>query len=221
MKRIALLALASGLAIAAATPANAAITLAYSIDGGANQIVLATDAGTPGSVGFVGTQNGYFFNSGATGSPITAQFDLLTQSINIQQAGARSNSLIVYVTETGLPTINNGTLMSAFTSNTLLNATATISSYYSPTNQLYTGTLLQTRTFNSLDRFSGMNTISAAGPFSLTTRYDITFTGANGNFNGTANITAVPEPATWGMMIMGFGLLGGVMRRRSTKVAFA
>lgn len=33
--------------------------------------------------------------------------------------------------------------------------------------------------------------------------------------------TAVPEPATWGMMILGFGLIGGTMRRRTTKVRFA
>ena len=33
-------------------------------------------------------------------------------------------------------------------------------------------------------------------------------------------LTAVPEPATWGMMIMGFGLAGAVMRRRRT-AAFA
>lgn len=34
---------------------------------------------------------------------------------------------------------------------------------------------------------------------------------------------AVPEPATWAMMIVGFGLMGGVLRRRriSTKVSFA
>lgn len=33
---------------------------------------------------------------------------------------------------------------------------------------------------------------------------------------------AVPEPATWGMMILGFGLMGAAMRRRpSTKVRFA
>ena len=32
---------------------------------------------------------------------------------------------------------------------------------------------------------------------------------------------AVPEPATWAMMIAGFGLVGGAMRRRSTNVAFA
>lgn len=28
------------------------------------------------------------------------------------------------------------------------------------------------------------------------------------------NLAAVPEPAAWGMMILGFGLVGGVMRRR-------
>jgi hypothetical protein len=32
---------------------------------------------------------------------------------------------------------------------------------------------------------------------------------------------AVPEPATWAMMIAGFGLVGGVMRRRRASVAFA
>lgn len=32
---------------------------------------------------------------------------------------------------------------------------------------------------------------------------------------------AVPEPATWAMMIMGFGLMGGAMRRQRTAVKFA
>jgi hypothetical protein len=35
------------------------------------------------------------------------------------------------------------------------------------------------------------------------------------------NSTAVPEPASWAMMIAGFGLVGGFMRRRSTRVAFS
>ena len=35
-------------------------------------------------------------------------------------------------------------------------------------------------------------------------------------FNATA---AVPEPATWAMMIAGFGVVGGSMRRRSRRVA--
>ena len=43
-------------------------------------------------------------------------------------------------------------------------------------------------------------------------------------FSLPSNITitsSVPEPATWAMMIAGFGLVGGTMRRRSTKIAFA
>lgn len=32
---------------------------------------------------------------------------------------------------------------------------------------------------------------------------------------------AVPEPASWAMMIGGLGIVGGAMRRRSAKVAFA
>lgn len=221
MKRIALVALASGLAIAAATPANATITIAYSINGGTTITQLATDATTPGSAGFVGNADNYFFNVGGTGAPITAPFDLLTQSINIQSAAARSSSLIVYVTDSNLTTINGGTLMSSFTSNVLSQGTtARITSYYSPSNALYTGTQLQSFNYATIGGNMGLNNVTAAGPFSLTVRYDIAF-GPNGNFNGTGNITAVPEPATWGMMIMGFGLLGGVMRRRKTTVAFA
>lgn len=32
---------------------------------------------------------------------------------------------------------------------------------------------------------------------------------------------SVPEPASWGLMILGFGLAGAALRRRSVKVAFA
>jgi hypothetical protein len=38
---------------------------------------------------------------------------------------------------------------------------------------------------------------------------------------GNFQIAAVPEPATWGMMIAGFGLVGAAMRRRRIRVAFA
>ncbi|NNM75849.1 PEP-CTERM sorting domain-containing protein [Sphingomonas sp. ID1715] len=42
----------------------------------------------------------------------------------------------------------------------------------------------------------------------------------NGN-NFTVNFEAVPEPATWAMMIGGFAFVGAAARRRSTKVVFA
>lgn len=46
-------------------------------------------------------------------------------------------------------------------------------------------------------------------------------TGSGDNFgpildNVSLDIAAVPEPATWAMMIAGFGLVGGMMRRRKT-----
>lgn len=53
----------------------------------------------------------------------------------------------------------------------------------------------------------------------------------NGTFNpagnglarvgGQLNLTAVPEPSTWAMFILGFGALGFAMRRRNAKVTSA
>lgn len=41
-------------------------------------------------------------------------------------------------------------------------------------------------------------------------------------FNYNLVSSAVPEPATWGMMILGFGLIGGAMRRRTAvRVTYA
>ena len=48
-------------------------------------------------------------------------------------------------------------------------------------------------------------------------------TNANGYADGriaTARVAAVPEPATWSMMLLGFGAIGWQLRRRRT-VAFA
>ena len=61
--------------------------------------------------------------------------------------------------------------------------------------------------------FGALNTIVVSG----------TSRGA-GSYGGNATFTpAVPEPATWGMMILGFGMIGGATRysRRKTKVSFA
>jgi PEP-CTERM motif len=46
---------------------------------------------------------------------------------------------------------------------------------------------------------------------------NVTFTSASGVFLSALNpvSNAVPEPATWAMMLLGFGLVGGTMRRRA------
>ena len=39
--------------------------------------------------------------------------------------------------------------------------------------------------------------------------------------NAYDGIGGIPEPTTWAMLIGGFGMVGGALRRRSTKVSFA
>jgi hypothetical protein len=49
----------------------------------------------------------------------------------------------------------------------------------------------------------------------------VTFTG-DGPFTGTMTaITAVPEPSTWAMMILGFAGIGCLAYRRRNQVALA
>ena len=75
---------------------------------------------------------------------------------------------------------------------------------------------------------SGSNTdVSANGVVTYRVTSGALLTGAtfrslgNNSFEFDS-LSAVPEPAAWGMMILGFGLVGGVLRRRSaTKVNFA
>ena len=44
--------------------------------------------------------------------------------------------------------------------------------------------------------------------------------GGNASYAGTLAfaVSAIPEPATWAMMIGGFGIVGGAMRRRKAQV---
>ena len=223
MKRILLAAMTSGLALAAATPANAAIIFGVGFNGGA--VTQVSNDGGTGSGNYNTTTGGYFYNSSATGFPLLLQPNLLTQSVNIQQASATGGTLNLYITQTDLAAFT-GLLTSTFTSNSASNATAVLRSYFSATNELFGGTQLASATLNSPTAVSFANALTAVGPFSQTVRYDITFGPGTGNFNGTANLTAtaVPEPATWAMMLFGFGGFGYAMRRGKkvgTRIRFA
>ncbi|WP_186728955.1 PEPxxWA-CTERM sorting domain-containing protein [Sphingomonas panacisoli] len=223
MKRTLFALAASALAIAAASPASAGIFIGVSFNGGPITQV-ATDS-TIGSANFNTTSNGFFFNTNGTGFPLLLQPNLLTQSVNIQQAGNTAGTLSIYITQTDLAAFN-GFLTSTFTSNTIANANVVLSSYYSAANALFGGTLLQSATFGSTGVSSGTNALNLSLPYSQTVRYDITFGSGLGNFNGTGNLTAttaVPEPASWALMMFGFAGLGYAVRRRpktSTRIRF-
>lgn len=212
MKRIFLALAASGLAIAAASPASAGIFIGVSVNGGPITQVAADAAS--GSVNYVASNGGYVFNANGTGFPLLNQPSLLTQSVNIQQPSTTGGTLSLYITQTDLNAID-GFLRSTFTSNTISNATVVLSSYYSAANALFGGTQMQTASFNGAGVFDGINALALSQPFSQTVRYDITFGPGAGNFNGTANVTtAVPEPTAWAMMTLGFLGLGYTVRRR-------
>ncbi len=73
-----------------------------------------------------------------------------------------------------------------------------------------------------------LNTNGRAFFFADTNFMQNSFIGGGSNrtiwgnaFAFTGKVGAVPEPATWGMMILGFGAMGAAMRRRRTTVSFA
>ena len=57
-----------------------------------------------------------------------------------------------------------------------------------------------------------------AGNFTLTVQGT---RGATPEFGGHVDATAVPEPATWAMMLLGFGAIGFAARRSRKKAALA
>lgn len=66
-----------------------------------------------------------------------------------------------------------------------------------------------------------ITTVLAAGTHTITVRGS---SGPDGFYNGTATLGGVPEPMTWAMMFLGFGLVGAGLRRRSkqtVRVAYA
>jgi hypothetical protein len=79
---------------------------------------------------------------------------------------------------------------------------------------------------DTINNFSfGQSFAAISGPeYTLRLVATSTVPGGDGSWNwlpgGSVTLTggAVPEPATWAMMIGGFGLVGGAMRRRSAAV---
>ncbi len=110
----------------------------------------------------------------------------------------------------------------------------------------YAGTdLLAAYSFNTVDFFSGnidlapgfynVSIIHSPYQFLTNTEGDWSTTGPvpvdmvddfglAGTWSGALTTAGVPEPATWAMMLAGFGLIGAAMRRRkaySAKVSYA
>ena len=154
-------------------------------------------------------------NSGSAASPLT-----LTFYTGSGFGGASLGSFTL--TPSGIPTTRTPTFVDFTTTGILLSPgqtyTAALTSnsnryglVYGPDINLNTGAVL------GPDAYAG-------GRLLATGFTDRPCSGGtcDANFRYRAiGAPAVPEPATWAMMIAGFGLVGGAMRRRSTKVRFA
>jgi hypothetical protein len=70
----------------------------------------------------------------------------------------------------------------------------------------------------AVDVASVLNLPSAAGLWTITVQGN---TNTAAGYSGDLRFTAVPEPTTWALLILGFGAAGAAMRRRSSKVRVA
>ena len=70
----------------------------------------------------------------------------------------------------------------------------------------------------SLEGWGLDDTQIAAGNYTLFVKGKNTKTGSLG---GTITITALPEPGTWAMMLLGFGAMGWQLRRRRSSLRLA
>jgi PEP-CTERM motif len=75
--------------------------------------------------------------------------------------------------------------------------------------------------------FTGLNLLAGTSYFAISSGFDNNDFGAfTLTISGPGNIIgsgtgAVPEPTVWGLLIVGFGLIGSALRRRKDQPAFA
>jgi hypothetical protein len=154
------------------------------------------------------------------GSPVLPLADLSSTSLDATVASGFTGThvLTVDIFQTGVS--GRGPTQSTFTVNGLIGAPGptTESSFEGGTATTF-GTLLATHTFPvGLTNGSAGPLNAAAGAFTADAlQYQIAFTAASQSFGGSAELTtSVPEPSTWAMLMLGFGLFGCVSWRKST-----
>lgn len=231
MKALGLL-LGAGVLALSAGQANATIYLGLQnsdVNGGA--ITQIASDGDTGNLSYSGSYGGFSNSVITQGFPKLPQPVLQTASINSQNDAGVAGKLTIYITQTGLNAIT-GNLISSFTSNLFQGAVQSVleQTYLDSGNGLFGGKLLASTLFDSTTTFPnaggpglGTNSVSTpvgglTGKFSETTKYTITVgsgaSSVNDSINLSAGAGAVPEPASWALMLAGFGFMGYSLRRR-------
>lgn len=187
------LALAGAVALASASAAQATITV---VDGGTNVDVTRVHNGT---TTYINYQSPDPLTAGNAGGSFS---DMLT--FYNDTAGVYNLSVLTQLAANGMADVNFTTLT--------LSGSGIPGGFMSFSGPTAIGTAW-TYAISNLALGVGTYTVNLAG----TANTDAAFQGTV-KFNLAGG---VPEPATWGLMLLGFGLMGSSMRRRRARTAVA
>jgi hypothetical protein len=202
--------LASVFALAVGPAMADAINLTATVDG----VVAGSVASPDGSLTVTNQSFGIFnLNSLSINSEtfLAAPNILASNTLDVDQSTSGSHTLVLDIVATGLAGPN--ALQDFLSSFSVSGQTAgwsvvertTINGVTLATTPLFTGVS---------DSAFSTNAAFAGATFTADEHYTITSVG-QGSFNGGIDISAaVPEPATWGMMLLGFVGLAFAFRRR-------
>lgn len=237
-KRLSLLAgiCSAATAFFASAPVGATVSL-YAQTANANNgaiVFLGSDNGA-GGLTYSGNY-GLFYNSiSAVGGPAISSPILLSQAISVTGSSAGLLSLFVVQSDVSGSPLN---LLSTMTVNSFVGAVTSVtgSTYASAENPFtpsdsggfeFKASLLASHTFTGIGTFGRASSVLGfTGPYYEVARYDLLFGTGGGSTNQSINIqkglaASVPEPGTWAMMLIGFGIVGGTARYRRRTAATA
>jgi hypothetical protein len=190
--------------------ANNLLVIDQSIGGAFVQLTLAQSAFAPNELQLSSSNI-----ANLSGAPIT---------ISLVAGDTNFAAPVTFIRDSGSLTFNNA--VGSGTSALSFFADNTNTQGANPTNT--PGTLLETVTgtpTTNPDSFAGSNiaVFDASSPFSMTESASLALTtgGSITGFNQSME-SGVPEPSTWAMMFVGFGILGffGIHKSRQSRFAF-
>lgn len=224
-----LVATAAGAALSFAAAASSQAAVYVRIVAGANTInsgalTIGSDDGFAYNVSALnpnlgGQLNG--FNSiSITGGAPHKKPALHSETTELNSSG---NALAtIYITRTNLNRPFSS-LRTSFNYSTLSNKfTVVASNYIDLGNGLFGGTQVATHSFSGINSLAYNQVTPLLNhtftPYSFTEKFVVTATGGT-SVQAAATLLAVPEPATWALMIGGFGAAGAMIRRRKAVLA--
>jgi PEP-CTERM motif len=181
---------------------------------------------TGGTATIGGSSNGNVFSITSVGVPSIPNPDFATTTIDANVTQVNGGVLTILATQQNLTNFPGGLFSATFAADFLIGdanvSSIVMSAWIDPGNGAFAltnliGSQSCSGVANNCAPVTDLAFFSGLGTFSETEKFVITFTGPAGVI-GNAEIaaSAVPEPATWGMMLLGFAGLGFAFRRKLT-----